>query len=134
MEWIRNLYEKVKPFIGIILIGLLIAIGIGTIRNARGINEYRATTERIVDSLVETRGYLGEVISGLSDLEAGHDEVIGTVRDLQRISSDIVITVNAIEERSLAIGDTSTESGIVADRLYRVNRELAERLRESPID
>jgi len=130
MDSIRSLYEKVKPYWRIPVVIMLIFIVVSNFVGGSKGHDYEGTVERLVESQRETNRHLGDIVSGLSTLETGLAGLGDTVSDLQRLQLELTETTNRIELRSFAIGDSSLESGIVADRLYRVNRELAKRLEE----
>lgn len=128
MDWIRSLYEKIKPFGWLAVMLLVCASLVTNIMGARRGNDNRATIERIYETVDDARRSIGDLLSDLSDVQGGIDGLEESVDELRRVQDELGSTVSRIEEASLLSGDQSTESGILADRLYRVNRELAERL------
>lgn len=131
MDWMRNLYEKVKPYWWIPVAVCVCWLMVSDILQFTNRNVDTGTVERLLESQREVSGHIDDLISGLSSVEGRLDGIGDTVSNLQRLQSELAETTERIESRSFAIGDSSTESGIVADRLYRVNRELAKRLEET---
>ncbi len=129
MGSIRSWYEKIRDyfFIGLIVLGISLVAILGH----RSKNDYSGTVDRILESQLELSRSLGDLVSGLSDLEGRLNSIDETVDDIRDIQSGIDSTVKRLEEGSYKIGDSSTDLGITADRLYRVNRELKTRFEEA---
>ncbi len=129
MGSIRSWYEEIRDyfFIGLIVLGISLVAILGH----RSKNDYSGTVDRILESQLELSRSLGDLVSGLSDLEGRLNSIDETVDDIRDIQSGIDSTVKRLEEGSYKIGDSSTDLGITADRLYRVNRELKTRFEEA---
>ncbi len=129
MGSIRSWYERIRDyfFIGLIVLGISLVAILGH----RSKNDYSGTVDRILESQLELSRSLGDLVSGLSDLEGRLNSIDETVDDIRDIQSGIDSTVKRLEEGSYKIGDSSTDLGITADRLYRVNRELKTRFEEA---
>lgn len=122
-----SLYEKIKPYLSFALAICIVWLVVSNILGTHQRHDDRATLAGVVESQLESREYIRSVISDLSLIEEGVAGIEESVDELRLISDRIGISVSALEEASLRSGDESTESGILADRLFRVNRELAER-------
>lgn len=127
MASIGSLYEKIKPYISLALAVCVIWLVVSNILGTRQRNDDKATVAGIVESQLESREYIRSVVSDLSLIKEGVTGIEESVDELRLISDGIGVSVSALEDASLRSGDESTESGILADRLFRVNRELRER-------
>ena len=131
MGWMKILYEKFKPYFGIIVIGFIAYSVVSGILGTHRQDEYTRTLKSTIGNLKLVSDELGGVISNVSSLEEGISGLTETTRDLRELGTELRDTSNRLEKSILELGDESTESGLKADRLYRISRELAKRESEN---
>lgn len=123
----KNLYEKIKPYLFIALLGLGIWSFTGNILGSRIANDNRRSFERLNANFTSLEGDINGILSDVSDIAEGISGIKGTSEEFERIQLDLEKSIVRLEQSILAVGDESTESGILADRLYRISRELGKR-------
>lgn len=131
MAWIRSLYEKIKPYLWIPILLFVGYTMVSDIMGANRFDEQQRAFERTIDDLKLVRGELRDGLSDVSDIKEGVAGVAETARDLRDLGAELRGTSDRLDSIILGLGDSSTESGLYADRLYRISRELAEREQET---
>ncbi len=131
MAWIRSLYEKIKPYWPLAVIAMLGFIVFSNIVACTQPDDNARTAQRILDNQLESREHIRDVLSTVSEIETGVEGIEDNVNGLRELYSELGSAIPRIEESGLLVGDLGTEGGILADRLYRINRELAKRLEET---
>jgi len=131
MEWIRICYEKIKPFLIPAVLVLIVFIMVRDIVGSNRYDEQQRAFQRTVESLDLVSSELGGIVSDISELTSGISDLKGTSDLLKSGIDDLSATSERLETSILSLGDTSTESGLNADRLYRISRELAKRESET---
>jgi hypothetical protein len=127
MGLIRIWYEQIKPIIIFVIVGISVWLVVANIMESHRVNDIAGTLERVDGDLVAANKLIGSVISDFSGIEEGIVRIEATSDHLQKLERDLELTSDRLEKAILGLGDTSTESGILADRLYRISRELAGR-------